>query len=328
MTHQQVASGSLEQAAHRVVEHQGKYQVFKPQGWRNMRQDFRPQEQQKTDNPSLVFQFPPPVPSLQPVQQEDQELSLSPFLFHLPPPTELTCVVEQEGHLRLHLRAGLTLDIAPNMAVRLSNPRQDTSLALSPCSSQLALLHPSGRLLQYGPRIEVQVEDQVSIKNVKIHPKGVSFTANNCALVYLLDEAGARSTSDMFHDLHASNIVDTLFEESLRRGGGERVVGEAIRMLEEAQYWREGEDCWRIGSLGVRQTRDGLVTVERDVGGARVLMKASPNNGKVRFECKEVVVTGSRGEEGHLFLRSGDRRLHYTGQVSGGSCVHFLQRFH
>ena len=58
------------------------------------------------------------------------------------------------------------------------------------------MVHPSGRLLQYGSRIEVQVEDKMSVKNAKVHPKGISFTANNMALVYLLDNAGARSTSD------------------------------------------------------------------------------------------------------------------------------------
>ena len=41
---------------------------------------------------------------------------------------------------------------------------------------------------------------------------GVSFTANNCALVYLVDVAGARTTSDMFHDLYENNIADTLFK--------------------------------------------------------------------------------------------------------------------
>jgi hypothetical protein len=176
------------------------------------------------------------------------------------------------------------------------------------------------RLLQYGHRIEVQVDDQVSIKNAKIHPKGVSFTANNCALVYLLDDAGARSTSDMFHDLHASHIVDTLFQESSSRVEGRgRAVAAGVEILERAQYWREREDHWLIGGVAVRQTRDGLVTVERAVAGGRLLLRTSPNNGKVRFEGREVQVTASLGEESHLFLRAGDRRLHYSGQVRKGA---------
>ena len=40
---------------------------------------------------------------------------------------------------------------------------------------------------------------------------GTSFTANNCTLVYLVDEAGARTTTDTFHDLYENNIADTLF---------------------------------------------------------------------------------------------------------------------
>ena len=71
------------------------------------------------------------------------------------------------------------------------------------------MVHPVDRLLQYGSRVEVVVEDM----NANVHPKGISFTANNMALVYLLDDAGARSTSDMFHDLHASHVVNTLFSE-------------------------------------------------------------------------------------------------------------------
>ena len=59
------------------------------------------------------------------------------------------------------------------------------------------MVHPVDRLLQYGSRVEVVVEE----KNANVHPKGISFTANNTALVYPLDDAGARSTSDMFHVL-------------------------------------------------------------------------------------------------------------------------------
>merc|ERR1712183_1024387 len=111
------------------------------------------------------------------------------------------------------------LDISANLAIRLKNNAKESSISLSTCTTQMALVHPMGRMLQYGPRVEVQTEDDINIKNAKIYPRGVSFTANNMALVYLLDEAGARSTSDMFHDLYATQITDTLFEESCQRNG-------------------------------------------------------------------------------------------------------------
>jgi len=274
-------------------------------------------EAEEKQIPASVFQFPPP-------------LCRNPPFHHAPPPPyqnqplnqlpkkegPVTCVVEQEGHLCLQLRSEVTLDISPNMSLRLSNPRQDTSLALSGCGSQFAMVHPVGRLLLYGPRIEVQVEDKMSVKNAKVHPKGVSFTANNMALVYLLDDAGARSTSDMFHDLHASHIVNTLFSEvaRLRNWEGGAMLG--VEMLETAQYWRDNRNCdrWKFGDVEVAQTRDGLVTVQKMVEGEALMLRVSPNNGKVRFDSKAMQVTASLGEEAHLFLRARDRRLHYSGQ--------------
>ena len=135
-----------------------------------------------------------------------------------------------------------------------------------------AVIHPNGRVLVYEPRVEVQTEDDLNVKNAKIYPRGISFTANNMALVYLLDEAGARSTSDMFHDLYATNIVDTLFE---------------------AQYWRTeaGVDCWNFKDVFIQQTMDGLVIVERRLeGGGFVSIKASPSNGKIRINSDFVQV--------------------------------------
>ena len=143
--------------------------------------------------------------------------------------------------------------------------------------------------------IEVQVEDMVSVKNAKVHPKGISFTANNMALVYLLDEAGARSTSDMFHDLCATHIADTLFAASKEVTEVENVeghLGMAVQMLEQAQYWRDSVDHWVFGDVEVSQTKDGLVTVQRSVAGDNIAVKASPNNGKVRFDSRQIQVQG------------------------------------
>ena len=80
-------------------------------------------------------------------------------------------------------------------------------------------------------------------------------------------------------------------------------------MLEETQYWRDEEDYCIIGW-------DQCETGQRWTGDCRdyILIKTSPNNGKVRFDSRMVQVTASLGQESHMFLRSGDRRLHYCGQ--------------
>ena len=91
----------------------------------------------------------------------------------------MTCTVELEEFLRLHLRVGVVMDIAPTLAVRMRNTVEYSSIAMSSCTTQIDLVHPKGRVLYYGPTIEIQTKDTVSVKNTKIHPPGVSFTVSN-----------------------------------------------------------------------------------------------------------------------------------------------------
>ena len=89
--------------------------------------------------------------------------------------------------------------------MQILNPEKNISLSLSGCATQMALVHPQGRVLQYNSRIEVHSRGSYVEKNAKIWPRGISFTASNCAIVYLVDQAGTRSTSDQFHDLYSED---------------------------------------------------------------------------------------------------------------------------
>jgi len=233
----------------------------------------------------------------------------------------IQAVVEPQGFVSLYLTHGVVVDISPNLTIRLRNPAQESAFTLTDSTSQLSVVHPVGRMFRYGPRIEIQVEDGVSTKNAKIYPRGTSFTGNNVALVYLLDSAGARTTTDMFHDLYSTRLVtDTMFEESLHRYRARTDhVTDSYSILEESQCWQtdSGVICWTGAGITVQQTQDGLVSVERWLhqGKERVLLKASPSNGRVRVDSSFIQMTASRGEESHMFVKSGDRRLHYSGHT-------------
>lgn len=240
-------------------------------------------------SPYLPPNYPIFVPSLDLALSSPSVSSLS----TLPPLAGITASVEQEGFIRLKLNFGVVLDLNTSTGMRLRNPSKDSSITLSDTTKHAAVIHPKGRVLIYEPRVEVQTEDDLNVKNAKIYPRGISFTANNMALVYLLDEAGARSTSDMFHDLYATNIVDTLFGESCPKEDPEAAVQESIKTLDEAQYWRTeaGVDSWIFKDVFIQQTMDGLVIVERRLeGGSFVSIKASPSNGKIRLNSDFVQV--------------------------------------
>lgn len=121
-------------------------------------------------------------------------------------------MVLSPGYLSFQLRNGITVNIGPNYALQIINAAQNVRLVLSGCGTQMALVHPQGRVLQYNARIEVHSRGgrhgHHVEKNAKIWPKGISFTASNCAIVYLVDTAGTRSTSDFFHDLYSEDSTD------------------------------------------------------------------------------------------------------------------------
>ena len=124
-------------------------------------------------------------------------------------------------------------------------------------------------------------------KNAKIWPRGISFTSNNCAIVYLVDQAGTRSTSDYFHNLYFEDITESKLEvfaawifmiltyfsgiflkscemynisnESL--SGYSAAVERCIGMLDNVDYYQsERADVWRIDDACIiQQTFDGYV---------------------------------------------------------------------
>ena len=110
----------------------------------------------------------------------------------------------------------------------------------------------------------------MSVKNAKIWPKGTSFTATTFALVYLLDEAGLRTTSDVFHDLGASDIVDSLWEEEVwSRCMFTSGVRESKEMLEGIRRCRWSLMIIIRGCCAAQVRCNGLLGGGRHKGGAR-----------------------------------------------------------
>ena len=60
-------------------------------------------------------------------------------------------------------------------------------------------------------------------------------------IVPLSCQAGARTTSDTFHDLHATNIVDTSFLQ--RCDGLQGSVSASCEQLGRISYWRTKVTC-------------------------------------------------------------------------------------
>jgi len=68
-------------------------------------------------------------------------------------------LVTPSGVMSLRLRDMLRVDITVDQAIRVINTKNNTVLALNETGASAALIHPNGRVYQYGSRVEILAQD-------------------------------------------------------------------------------------------------------------------------------------------------------------------------
>ncbi|KAF7386541.1 hypothetical protein HZH68_013673 [Vespula germanica] len=220
-------------------------------------------------------------------------------------------VATPHGTISLRLRNRIRVDMTVDRAVRVINFKNNIVLSLSCSGAAAALLHPNGRIYQYGSRVEILAHDtHGNNKYAKMWYKGVSFTCEQCALVYLVDAAGTRTTTDSFSDMSQDFSLSVFYSGSRH---GSSCLQEAATALGAAQYWMtdEGVENWIINNVRISQTPDGLVRIARNSN--KYQLRTSPSNGTASLTTPFLHCTASLGQTSHLFVRRGERRMHYDG---------------
>ncbi|XP_020281947.1 uncharacterized protein LOC109853843 [Pseudomyrmex gracilis] len=220
-------------------------------------------------------------------------------------------VTTPHGTISLRLHNRIRVDMTIDRAVRIINFKNNIVLSLSGSGSAAALLHPNGRIYQYGSRVEIVAHDtHGNNKYAKMWYKGVSFTSEQCALVYLVDTAGTRTTTDSFSDMSQDFSLSVFYSNSRH---GLACLQEAATHLNTAQYWQteEGVENWIINNVRISQTPDGLVRIARNSN--KYQLRTSPSNGTASLTTPFLHCTASLGQTSHLFVRRGERRMHYDG---------------
>ncbi|KAG8039465.1 hypothetical protein G9C98_008108 [Cotesia typhae] len=190
-------------------------------------------------------------------------------------------IATPHGTISLRLHNRIRVDMTVDRAVRVINFKNNIVLSLSGSGSAAALLHPNGRIYQYGSRVEILAHDSHgNNKYAKMWYKGVSFTSEQCALVYLVDAAGTRTTTDSFSDMSQDFSLGVFYAESRH---GPACLQEAAAALSAAQNSNKYQ------------------------------MRTSPSNGTASLTTPFMHCTASLGQTSHLFVRRGERRMHYDG---------------
>lgn len=92
----------------------------------------------------------------------------------------------------------------------------------------------------------------------KMSHKGISFSSDAGGLVYLVDAAGCRSTTDVFSDMSGDFSVPVFRGEY---AFGPELMDQCMALLHSGQYWvtEDGVENWIINGIRVSQAPDGMV---------------------------------------------------------------------
>ncbi|KAL7737079.1 hypothetical protein ACLKA6_005297 [Drosophila palustris] len=272
---------------------------------------------------------PPPQPQMHHTQQYPSPMPPPPhalgrvssrtFEFENSPPPPPPCpgsgpIAMSNGTIQLRLREGVRIDMTLDKAVRVLNQRSMVAVSLSRNGTNSALIHPNGRILQSGSKVEIVTYDGMKTNNfvryAKMWYKGVSFTSESCALIYLVDTAGTRTTTDTFTDLTKDYTLAVFYDDSRH---GPSFVPDAQEVIAKSSYScaDDGTEMYDINGFRIIQAADGLVKVTRQHN--KGLIRTSPGNGSVTLTTLGIHCTASLGKTSHLFLRRNEKRMHFDG---------------
>lgn len=89
--------------------------------------------------------------------------------------------------------------------------------------------------------------------------KGISLTADGCALIYLVDSAGTRTTSDAVNKDYRSDNCWKVFSSCERFGGVYFEEAEAAAKNYHFFIQEDGSNVFDVLGFRITQTIDGMV---------------------------------------------------------------------
>ncbi|XP_077301637.1 uncharacterized protein LOC143922286 [Arctopsyche grandis] len=219
--------------------------------------------------------------------------------------------VTPHGTLFLLLK-GHIIELTVDGGVYIANLEYGIKVTISACGNMSAMEHPKGKVFAYMSKVEIQAIHESGIRYAKMWKKGVSFTTIDRAVTFLLDAGGLKTTVDWFLVMDDDFTSKAFFFNSHY---GRAIVCDAFSLMYDSQYWCNnfGQENWKIGNVRISQSTNGNVRICHDVGTHKIHL--NPTNGSVSVKSLQFQCSTSMVLSGHLFVRKGDQRMHYDGNV-------------
>ncbi|KAH6939663.1 hypothetical protein HPB50_020296 [Hyalomma asiaticum] len=211
-------------------------------------------------------------------------------------------VVTSYGNISVILQDTIRVDISIDGAIRVVNFAMHCTAAINSSGDSSCVCHPCGRVLQEGESVDMLCGTRLA----KISGRGITFTALNHGLVYLVDASGTKSTTERFRNLFYDIPLSLL--HSNQDQSNER-FHECFRLVREARQrsTRNGDEIWLVGGVRIKQTPWGDVQVSRDSG--RRVVWTSPTAGTISVATPLVKIALSVDPARFFFVKVGQKKI-------------------
>ncbi|XP_065086280.1 uncharacterized protein fest [Ochlerotatus camptorhynchus] len=270
-------------------------------------QHFQQQQQKQQQQQQHLHHLPQ-------YQRKQRQYSSTPHLAY-EPVRQFGPVVLPNGIIQLQLRDAVSIEMTVDRSIKVVNSQVRITMALSSTGTSMALKHPNGIVFQNGSRVDIVAYDgrmkNSFVRYAKMWQKGISLTCEGCALIYLVDAAGTRTTSDMINIDMNTDYISPVFHHGSRIGS--QFYEEANQIAQSVNFWLDddGTEIFHLNGFRIQQTMDGLVKVTRMTN--RCNLRTSPTNGSATVTTPYIHCTASMGQTSHLFVRREERRMHFDG---------------
>lgn len=211
-------------------------------------------------------------------------------------------LVTNYGTVSVILQHNMRVDLSVDGAVRVVNFSKRCTAAISSHGDRSCVCHPCGRALQEGINVDMATGRRLA----KISSRGITFTALNHGLVYLVDPSGTKSTRERFRNLNF-DLPMGVFYSKLQRGM--EVFHDCYELLSRARQRsaQNGDEIWVVGHARIKQTPWGDVQVSCDSG--RRVIWSSPTAGSISVTTPLVKMSVSCDPSRYILVRAGQKRI-------------------
>ncbi|XP_077552483.1 uncharacterized protein LOC144166910 [Haemaphysalis longicornis] len=193
----------------------------------------------------------------------------------------------------------MRVDITVDYAIRVVNLARHCSAAISSWGDSCSVCHERGCAFQKRMNTDVATGPF----RAKISGRGVTFTALNHRLAYLVDASELEPTAERIETINYDHSMRVFWSNSDREMG---VFRDCVELMNRSRSHttENGDDIWMVGGVRIKQTSRGDVQVSR--GSGELVIRCS-SGGKICVATPNVKMGASWDPSNYFYAIMGQK---------------------